>query len=126
MKLYRLMKKEIIDNKPKANESASTLGARPDKDIVLDNNSYVYPMTGGMSVSRENFEGIPAERLARWESGESKEVMFQIEELDLPSLLIIRPIGDINNHYAIEPSIKCKFSEYQKELHYTRPNWFVF
>ena len=124
MLLFRLLKKEE-NGKPKIGESSTTLGARQGKDIpVIDD--YVYPNTGGMSVSREDFRGIPPTRLEEYYAGKSKEFMFQIKENALPESLKTRFLGDKENHYAIEPTTECFFAKYQDDLHGTRDKWTIY
>lgn len=114
--------KSEADNLPVLGQSARELGARPGKDIPVDDQGNVNPLTGGMSVTADAVVYLPAHRRPSAFNGTGKDPVFSIRAEQIPDSLTPRQFGS-PHHYLIEPCKCCTFTEYQLNLHSTRPSW---
>ena len=119
--LFRAMK-SADDNLPVLGQSARELGARPNQDIPVDNQGNVQSQSGGMSVTADDVMHLPPHRRPLAFMGTGKDPVFSIQEEQLSPDLIARQFGS-QHHYLIEPRENCTFSQYQINLHSTRPHW---
>jgi hypothetical protein len=109
------------DGLPKAGESPRTLGVRPNIDIPVDEDGYVRPVTGGMSVSPPPPGNLPHYRRPPNFGGTGKDPVWWLDTDQLPEELRYRPDPDNpNGHGFIEPSRRMTFEEYQRAIHRTR------
>ncbi len=118
--IYRTMRVEN-DGHPKLGASLSTLGARPIKDIPVDDAGIVQPKTGGMSVTPDYWEDMPPALLPRNLGGESRHTLFQLDTITLPVELCARI--DRPKHANVEPHEECLFINYNDSLQRTRKDW---
>lgn len=121
-RMYRTMKADV-DGGPTVGIVANTLGARPSKDIPVDESGSVEPQTGGMSVTLEDPRLMSRPFRPRELGGESRHPLFEMDSERLPAALTHRPAPPAPGHHVVEPAERCLFSEYVGRLHATRPWW---
>lgn len=120
-KYYRGMRKES-DNLPEIGEKSNLLGVRiigENADIKIEQ-SYVYPSTGGMSVSN-NPDRLPQHIKFGIKKGEF--YLFEINEEDLPELLIAQSDTKQHWHFLIEPRCPMLYGTYKGAIEETRSKW---
>jgi len=121
--LYRAMRAGP-DGLPQVGRSSSTLGVRlagDYRDIAVDSAGIVRPNVGGMSVVLDDPRSLPRARRPRSLGGVGRHPVFCLGEEKLPGLLTIR--ADQPPHAFVEPSVACRFEQYETALHSTRPDW---
>lgn len=122
-KLYRTMR-ATADGLPECGASFSTLGARPDKDIAVDDAGRVEPATGGMSTTLDDPKKMKKPARPRALGGESRQPLFVLEVGALPPTLLHRPESPAEkHHHFVEPATSTTFDDYQASLHGTRADW---
>jgi hypothetical protein len=120
--LYRGMR-GTDDGSPQLGQTASTLGARPNEDIYIDENGMVDPGTGGMSVN-ESPTGMPAFRRPPSFGGTGKNLnMYSINLSDIGPNLTYRPDPESAGHGFIEPATTMPFNDYQEYIDQTQTSW---
>jgi hypothetical protein len=121
--LYRIMKSEQGNpTLPRTGASASTLGARADKDITPDKYGIVFPGTGGMSVTPDNPAFLPPNMLTEVQHG--KMFVFEIDVADLLPSLSYRPDpAKPLVHGFVEPIAPMAFDTYQTAIWSTQGQW---
>ena len=104
---------------------ARTLVARCSIDIPLrQDDGYVEPLQGGVSVSPPPEENLPPSRLPRVLGGKGKDPLWRLETDDLPDELAYRPDpGAPDTHGFIEPAREISFADYLDAVHGTRADW---
>ncbi len=125
MILYRAMKKGT-DNKPVCgNNSGRELGIRINIDIEVDSDDYVYPGTGGMSVSPPPPSNLPEHRRPVELNGTGKDPLWKISSEILSQYrLQYRPDPQKpNQHGFIEPIEKMLLHFFQMALTLTSNDW---
>jgi hypothetical protein len=113
-----------LDGSPVIGESARTLGARRGIDIELDEDAFIAPEIGGMSVSPGGPENLPRHRRPPEWGGTGLDPVWRISGSDLGEDLLYRPDPlDPDVHGFIEPARAMAFDEYQALLVQTRSKW---
>lgn len=120
-KLYRTMREE--DGSPVCGASFSTLGARPGKDIPVDEEGNVSPATGGMSTTLDDPKKMYKPLRPRALGGEGRHPLFVLLTEALPETLSHRQDGTMAEHHVVEPTARKPFEAYQQTLHDTRKAW---
>ncbi|MFT5431746.1 MAG: hypothetical protein ACI9OJ_002444 [Myxococcota bacterium] len=123
--MYRAMK-AALDGRPELDATARTLGARPGRDIVVEESGFVRPGPNGMSVTLDEPRRLPRHRRPRSLGGEGRDPLFRMcSKTLLPSSLVLRRDEDRPEtlHGMLTPAEQCRFTEYQTALHSTRPHW---
>ena len=114
------------DGRPKPGWSgARTLVARCSIDIPLrQDDGFVEPGMGGVSVSPPPPENLPPSRLPVDMGGTGKDPIWELETDELPSELTYRPDPDTpDTHGFIEPSRVMSYGDYLSAVHGTRSLW---
>jgi hypothetical protein len=121
--LFRGMQRDS-QGEPVLGESARKLGARREIDIELDEDAFVAPSTGGMSVSPDGPENLPRHRRPPEWGGTGLDPVWRIASSELGDDLLYRsdPL-DPDVHGFIEPARAMAFAEYQALLEQTRSKW---
>jgi hypothetical protein len=120
--LYRAMIQDS-DNRPEVGPSARKLGVRPFLDIAPDEDYFVDPDTGGMSVSPDTPAHLPDHRRPRTHGGTGDDPLWAIHDHQLVEGLEYRPDGNRVDHGFIEPKYRMRFDEYEDLLASTRDDW---
>ena len=122
IQLYRTMRMDD-DGLPEISPSARGLGVRPD-DIPVDENGYVYPGTGGISVSPNDPMNLIPHRRPLWlPGGTSKDPLWMINSNNLGPDLTYKP--DTSRHGFIEPAYPMPASQYKESLANTATSWIM-
>jgi len=112
------------DGQPVVGPTARELGARRDDDIPVDEQGWVQPLTGGISVSPHSYERLPLHRRPPELGGNGKDPVWSLETTDLPPDLRYRPDDEESPvHGTIEPGSRMTFDGYQAALQATRSHW---
>jgi hypothetical protein len=123
VRVLRAMKRSE-DGLPKPGSSARTLGVRANIDIPVDEDDYVRPEMGGMSVSPPPPDNLPYFRRPPEFGGTAKDLIWVLETDNLPSGLSYRPDpANPEGHGFVEPSSPMSFEDYQGALRGTRALW---
>ncbi|MBT3327542.1 MAG: hypothetical protein HN396_15010 [Gemmatimonadales bacterium] len=120
--IYRPMRR-AKDGKPELGASLATLGVRPDKDVPMDDDGYVEPLSGGMSVTPDRLEDVPPSLLPRKYGGEGRHTLFLLLVSMLPPQLRARI--DKPRHANVEPTQRCLFVDYNGRVQGTRLDWVI-
>jgi hypothetical protein len=121
--LYRAMR-EDGEGHPEVGESARRLGARPGIDIPVDDEEEVEPFTGGMSVSPDSPDHLPAHRRPPSHGGTGLDPVWELASEDLVDGLVYRPDdARPEAHGFVEPAWRMRFDEYNDLLALTRADW---
>lgn len=123
MWIFRAMKINS-ENKPELGRTARTLGVRTPRDIVPDDDGYVYPEVGGMSIAPHNPKLLPLHRRPPSLGGSGRDPVFKFHISSLPDSLIVRL--DKPEHGMVEPAQKCLLTQYEQELSSTQSSWELF
>ncbi|MGA2260248.1 MAG: hypothetical protein ABSH28_02295 [Acidobacteriota bacterium] len=125
---YRAMMPDV-DGLPKAGQSARMLGIRVPKDIVLDENGFVRPGTGGMSVAPNSPWNVPNHRRPRGmrmgSTGKYNDRMYALADTAIPAdKLNVRPDPlQPYMHAFVEPAVTVELARYETDLANTRRDW---
>jgi hypothetical protein len=112
--------KEGDDGLPERGTDGRTLGARPNRDIPVQN-GMVTPGTGGMSVAPRTPSNLPGHRRPSEWGGTGKDPVWGIDEDKLrPDL---RLVPDSPSHGTIQPIREMTWEEYLDALWRTRADW---
>jgi hypothetical protein len=130
--IYRAMTPD--GDKPKIGPTARSLGVRPGADIKPDENGFVTPGTGGMSVApswrelkkhriprrlRNIVPGATGSNLDRcWRMGEGG-----FKNDSVATNLTLRP--DREDHGMVEPSVDMLLADFQAALGATQAEWSI-
>ncbi len=118
------MRAEWEGGPPEAGQSSSTLGARPDYDLPVDEEGLVHPETEGMSVTPDDWRHLPSRRIPEELGGTGNHPMFALDTDDLgPTLLFRRDPENPVRHGFIEPSRPMSFEEYQAAIQARSAMW---
>src|SRR4051812_28512904 len=101
--------------RPTVDESNRTLGARRMLDIPVDEDGYVQPEAGGMSVTPDDPGQLPRWRRPVEFGGTGTDPVFNVQDTDLGPKLRFR--ADPERPWAhgfVEPARRMKFEEYQE------------
>jgi hypothetical protein len=121
--LFRAMRDDG-EGKPECGPSARTLGVRPDGDIAIGADGMVAPETGGMSVALETPLNLPPHRRPPTLGGWGRDPVWQVEENELPSVLLCRPDPkDPLRHGFVEPIEAMSLDDFQEALATSRGFW---
>jgi hypothetical protein len=116
--------KDDGEGRPVCGPTGRTLGVRLEADIPIRQAGMVEPRTGGMSVALGDIQNLPIHRRPPEHGGIGPDPVWQIEESDLPSTLVLRPDpDDPSRHGFIEPTEPMPLSEYQQALAASRGFW---
>lgn len=117
--LYRAMQKDE-DGAPVRDANSRGLGARPgtgpQTDIPVDDEGYVVPETGGLSITPEDWRRLGTRRwlLPRQLGGTGRHPLWGIDSSTLPDGLYYRlDPREPYTHGFIEPVRKMPFEQYQ-------------
>jgi hypothetical protein len=101
--------------------TSSGLGVRPDIDIPVDDEGFVEPESGGMSVTPDTPDGLPHHRRPHKFGGIGKHPIWFLETDQLPETLVYRE--ERSTHGFIEPSVRMDLTDYQDAIAETRELW---
>lgn len=111
------------DGLPAIGDSVRTLGARPGRDIPVDEAGLVRPGEEGMSVSPDDPMNLPRPFRPIELDGRGKDPVWSISQEDLGEDLSYRPDARGPNHGFIEPARVMTFERYQEALQKLRTHW---
>lgn len=112
------------DGLPLVGQTARTLGARPNVDLMVDGHGIVRPGAGGLSVSPNNPMHLPPHRRPPQFGGMGRDPVWQLWTGDLGEELAYRPDPrNPSGHGFIEPTRQMGFTAYQAALEATRERW---
>lgn len=117
--LYRAMAKD--GDAPRLSDSSSGLGVREGHDLPVDEEGYVEPEAGGMSVTPEDPRLMRQSLRPRALGGTGRHPLWALDEGHLPADLSWRPHGE--GHGVVEPTQRTTFASYRTALQLTRPSW---
>lgn len=128
--IYRAMTR--AGDRPKIGASARTLGVRPSVDITPDENDFVMPKTGGMSVA-PSWRELPSHRIplrlqpiARDACGRDDDACWCMGSGDFVDSPLTNSLDfrrDQNDHGIVEPSRRMVLNDFQEVLAATRDLW---
>jgi hypothetical protein len=101
--------------------TSSGLGVRPEIDIQVDDDGFVEPESGGMSVTPDTPDGLPPARRPREFGGIGKHPAWFLDADELPDSLVYRE--ERETHGFIEPSVRMELTDYQEAIAETRELW---
>ena len=125
---YRAMTPDV-DGLPKAGRSARMLGVRVPEDIVSDENGFVRPGTGGMSIAPNSAWNVPNHRRPRGmymgSTGKYDDRMYALTDSGIPAdKLKVRPDPlQPDRHAFVEPAVTAELARYESDLANTRNDW---
>ena len=122
--MYRAMTADS-EGRPELGATARTLGARPGRDIAVDEDGYVLPGPDGMSVTLDDPTRMPRPRRPRSLGGEGRDPLFQMRS-DLLRRALRLHVDELHPrtaHACVTPAERWRFDEYQGAHHGTRPRW---
>lgn len=112
---------------PGIGPASSRLGVRVPKDIPTsgtDLDAWVYPDTGGMSVTLDDPARMPLPRRPSSLGGRGKLPVWQLSVAYFPRwTLRVRIDPRDPYHGFVEPILPVRFDDYISELVSTRPLW---
>jgi hypothetical protein len=116
--------KDDGEGRPACGPTGRTLGVRLEADILIREDGMVGPRTGGMSVALDDIRNLPIHRRPPKHGGIGPDPVWQIEDSDLPSVLVLRPDpDDPSRHGFVEPIEPMRLSDYQEALATSRGSW---
>ena len=128
--IYRAMTHE--EDKPKVGLTARTLGVRSDVDITPDQNGWVIPKAGGMSVA-PSWRELPPHRIplrlrpiAHDACGRDDDACWRMGSgafVDSPLTELLDFRRDRSDHGFVEPSRTMQLDDFQSALAATRDHW---
>lgn len=127
--IYRAMIEE--NGMPRLAASATALGIRKGKDIVVDQADHIHRPAfqpngkNGLSCSRV-IESLPAFALpVEWGGSNPRTVVWWIEETDLGTELIAQDdaISGMNRHISIGPATTMTYDAFVGAIEATRAKW---
>ena len=92
------------------------------RDVTV-RDGMVGAMGGGMSVARDWRDLIDDYLPPEFGGTSKKEVLFAVEETDLPGGLIVKGAGPRKGHYEVQPRRKMPIDVYVRLLEGTRNHW---
>ena len=112
------------EGQPACGPTGRTLGVRLEVDVPIREDGMVEPRTGGMSVALGDIQNLPSHRRPPEHGGIGSDPVWQIEDSDLPSTLVLRPDpDDPSRHGFIEPIERMRLADYQEALATSRGSW---
>jgi hypothetical protein len=121
--LYRAME-ENGEGRPRVGPTARRLGVRPGWDIPVDDYGEVEPYSGGMSVTPDSPDRLPAFRRPPNHGGTGLDPVWEIDSDRLGDGLVYRPDPRRPDfHGFIEPARRMRLDEYENLLALTRDDW---
>ena len=120
--LFRAMKADGAS--PMVGNTARTLGVRvngPDADVHPDDQGYIHPGDGGMSVAPDDPLLLANHRRPPEFLGSGHDPVWQIARGDLPHRLEYRSTSA--THGQVEPQHSMPLDEYQDALGESRTSW---
>lgn len=122
-RIFRSMKHDGEDM-PLCGPSSRCLGARLHGDVMITDDGYVDPETGGMSVAIGEIGHLPRHRRPKEEGGFGEDPVWWIDSEDLPDTLKFRPDPrNPSRHGFVEPIERMTLDEYQTALATSRGFW---
>lgn len=128
--IYRAMTRE--GDKPKIGPSARTLGVRPSVDITADENGFVIPQTGGMSVA-PSWRDLPPHRIplrlqpiARDACGRNEDACWRMGSGDFDDSPVTDSLDlrrEKSDHGLVEPSRTMELNDFQVAIASTYDLW---
>ncbi|HHH30111.1 MAG TPA: RHS repeat-associated core domain-containing protein, partial [Polyangiaceae bacterium] len=118
-KVYRGMRE--TPEGPQTGPTARTLGARPDKDIPVDDGRVV-PGTGGISVSPDDPRHLPPHRRPKEFGGTGKDPVWELDTNDLGPHLQYDE-DKPGQHGTIQPAYPMSLEDFQTHLAETQGKW---
>jgi hypothetical protein len=116
--------KDDGEGQPACGPTARTLGVRLEGDILIRDDGTVEPQAGGMSVAIDEIQNLPVHRRPPEHGGIGPDPVWQIDESDLPSTLVVRADpDDPSRHGFVEPIDAMPLSDYQEALAASRGFW---
>lgn len=120
--LFRAMKPGD-DRRPICGPRGNELGVRPDRDIPVDEEGLVGPMSGGLSTTPDDLTKLPPHVRPEAFGGTGRLPLYVIRLSQLGSL-VARPDPERpGKHVLIEPPRSMKLEELQSMLCATRLSW---
>lgn len=129
MRLYRGMKADADGLPTTQGNPKMALSVKigdGEYDDIPEEEGFVKPGTGGLSVTHDDPHKLPAHRLPPSYGGSAKgNVVFFIEHAELGAelLAVYDPIEDDDSHYCVQPAQRCAVEVYLLNLANTRTNW---
>lgn len=117
------------DGLPKTGRGARMLGVRIPGDIEADENGFVKPGTGGMSVAPNSVWNIPNHRRPRGmrmgSAGKITDRIYALADAAVPAekLAVRRDPKRPEMHAFVEPAVVSMLARYEKDLADTKINW---
>lgn len=125
--LFRAMKADK-DGRPVLGKDRRTLGVKPGVppagDIPVDVDGFVTVGSGGLSVAPDDPRDLPLHRRPKEWGGDGRDPVFALRIDALPQATLALRL-DRPQHGLIEPTKRCKFDAFQKDLHSTRSDWAI-
>lgn len=129
MRLYRGMRANLdglpaTEGNPKS--ALSVRAGNGEYDDIPVRDGHVEPGTGGMSVTHDDPQKLPAHRVPPSHGGSAKgSFIFYIDAINLGLSLTSKPYPRKNDdsHYCIEPAARCLVEKYKDDLAETRTHW---
>jgi hypothetical protein len=118
-----------VDGLPQTGRSARRLGVRVPEDIAADEKGFVYPETGGMSVSPYSAWNIPTHRRPRGmgngSSGRIDDRIYALANASVPIDKLKARLDPTNplRHAFLEPAVAMTLAGYEMNLAATRNDW---
>jgi hypothetical protein len=114
---------------PQVGRSASELGVRIPNDIAPDEDGFVKPGTGGMSVAPKSVLNVPPHRRPRGmhmgSTGNKNTRMYAIVDSDLPAdrLRVRLDPKKPQIHAFVEPAVTIELAKYERDVANTQSKW---
>jgi|WetSurMetagenome_2_1015567.scaffolds.fasta_scaffold108678_3 hypothetical protein len=118
-----------VEGFPQIGRSASQLGVRIPEDIEPDENSFVKPGIGGMSVAPKSALNVPNYRRPRGmgmgSTGKKDNRMYALSHADIPADKLSVRLDPQNPevHAFVEPAILIRLAIYESYLANTQGKW---
>jgi hypothetical protein len=127
--LYRSMQKE--NDRPRCCPGARCLGVRvgpgPKDDIAMQEDGFLHPDTGGMTVSPDDPMFLPEHRRPKQFGGRGRDPVWVMSHDRIADPLFYRPDDPDKNgattHAVIEPAAIVTEARFQEDLASTQAHW---
>jgi hypothetical protein len=117
------------DGFPQVGRSAIELGVRVPEDIATDEDGFVKPGTGGMSVAPKSALSVPPHRRPRGmymgSTGKKNNRMYALADSDIPADKLSARLDPQRPqmHAFVEPAVMIELAKYERDLADTQIKW---
>jgi hypothetical protein len=116
------------DGLPLVGRSARQLGIRLGRDVVPNDQGFVVPGGGGMSVATGSHWNLPAHRrprmMGRGSSGNPSDCVYRVAlPFEVRFALEVREDDPEKHHALVEPGVPMTVSSFEGALAETRSAW---